>query len=184
MARTYQRTPCRSCGGDKAAHGKSGHSRYCAACLPAAMRERWTKWFYWYCGSCDSPHYCVTCARIKRERFAEARRLRAENRQRSSHPYFRPFNAERFWQHRAHSAVAAAVKRGLLPNLKPGEYACTDCGGVAHEYDHRDYARPLEVQPVCRSCNKQRGTARWPSAEQFQFAKLAPPADQGVRDAA
>lgn len=91
---------------------------------------------------------------------------------RSSSGYFRPFNAERWWQARSHSMVSAAVKKGLLPNLRTGEYACSDCGGVALEYDHRDYGRPFDVDPVCRSCNKQRGTAIWPVAERFDFKKI------------
>lgn len=58
----------------------------------------------------------------------------------------------------AHQAVAAAVKRGDLPPIK--SLACTDCGKPAHDYDHRDYSKPLDVQPVCRSCNRHRGPAR------------------------
>lgn len=27
------------------------------------------------------------------------------------------------------------------------------------DYDHRDYTKPLSVEPVCRSCNKLRGPA-------------------------
>jgi hypothetical protein len=67
--------------------------------------------------------------------------------------------------------VAAAKKQGLLPKLD-GSIACVDCGEAAREYDHRDYARPLDVQPVCRKCNKKRGTAKWPSADQFQFKRV------------
>jgi len=66
-------------------------------------------------------------------------------------------------------AVNAAVRKGLLP--KPTTLTCVDCGKQAREYDHRDYNKPLEVQPVCRGCNKRRGGAipvrvpvfRWPT---------------------
>jgi hypothetical protein len=58
-----------------------------------------------------------------------------------------------------------------LPSLKTGEYACVDCGGVALEYDHRDYGRPVEVEPVCRSCNKRRGRAKWPQPREFKRIK-------------
>ena len=34
-----------------------------------------------------------------------------------------------------------------------------DCGKQAHEYDHRDYDKPLEVEPTCKSCNSKRGPA-------------------------
>lgn len=87
-------------------------------------------------------------------------------------------NAEKFWQSRAHAAVRVAIKRGLLPRLRDGDYACADCGGLALEYDHRDYGRPLDVDPVCRSCNHKRGTATWPSADRYKFARLDEPSQQ------
>jgi hypothetical protein len=34
-----------------------------------------------------------------------------------------------------------------------------DCGAKATAYDHRDHAKPLDVQPVCDSCNSKRGPA-------------------------
>lgn len=53
--------------------------------------------------------------------------------------------------------VSRAIKRG---DLRPArEFPCTDCGGAAVEYDHRDYAETLKVDPVCRSCNLRRGPA-------------------------
>ena len=36
---------------------------------------------------------------------------------------------------------------------------CVDCGDRADRYDHRDYRNPLDVVPVCRSCNHKRGRA-------------------------
>jgi hypothetical protein len=65
--------------------------------------------------------------------------------------------------HRAEGAAAVrqvtrAIRLGQLP--KPSTLQCVDCGNPATEYDHRDYAKPLDVQPVCRSCNKLRGPAR------------------------
>lgn len=55
--------------------------------------------------------------------------------------------------------VARAISKGLLPALN-GLVACVDCGVVATEYDHRDYNRPLDVQPVCHQCNIRRGPAK------------------------
>ncbi|MEJ7746316.1 MAG: hypothetical protein WKF61_06115, partial [Luteimonas sp.] len=121
---------------------------------------------------CNSPWYCVTCTRNKRERMKASM---ANRKTRSESGYFRPINAERWWQQRSHSLVQVAIKRGFLPNLKTGEYACMDCGAVAVEYDHRDYGRPFDVDPVCRSCNKQRGTAIWPTAERFLFERVGTP---------
>lgn len=180
MACAYTPTPCRRCGGDKGPRAyKYARPRYCAPCQTLVSREYWRKNFAWWCGACDSPHYCPTCSSNKKVRQREAAARAVLNRQASQSGYFRPFNAERWWQRRSHTLVKAAVKRGLLPNLKSGEYACADCGSVAHEYDHRDYGRPFDVVPVCRSCNKQRGTALWPDAARFQFARTAPTPDAG-----
>jgi len=57
----------------------------------------------------------------------------------------------------AHNAVGAAIRRGELTH--PSKLPCADCRGAAVEYDHRDYNRPLEVEPVCRRCNLRRGPA-------------------------
>ena len=58
----------------------------------------------------------------------------------------------------AHSAVRRAVKRG---ELQPATaFACVDCGKPAQCYDHRDYSKPLDVVPVCHSCNHKRGPAK------------------------
>lgn len=57
----------------------------------------------------------------------------------------------------AGSAVSSAIRSGLLPS--PRGLVCADCSGPAVEYDHRDYNKPTEVAPVCRSCNLKRGPA-------------------------
>lgn len=55
----------------------------------------------------------------------------------------------------AHKAVNDAVKAGTI---RPAtERACYDCGARANRYDHRDYSRALDVDPVCISCNLLRG---------------------------
>jgi hypothetical protein len=58
----------------------------------------------------------------------------------------------------AQLAVKRAVANGDLAKLD-GSIPCVDCGKPARNYDHRDYHKPLEVDPVCLSCNKQRGPA-------------------------
>lgn len=58
-----------------------------------------------------------------------------------------------------HMAVSKAVRKGLLPKLD-GSIVCVDCGAPAEVYDHREYAKPLEVDPVCRGCNVRRGPAK------------------------
>ncbi len=64
--------------------------------------------------------------------------------------------------HAAKRAVAGAVKAGKLPDRRL--FACVDCGDPATDYDHRDYSRPLDVQPVCRACNFARGPAAYVKA--------------------
>jgi hypothetical protein len=80
----------------------------------------------------------------------------------------------RFWngQSQAHAAVSQAVKKGFLKPAK--EFTCSDCDNPATDYDHRDYGRPLDVEPVCRSCNLLRGKAlpkRWDPEEAAKFVR-------------
>lgn len=60
---------------------------------------------------------------------------------------------------RAHAEVQRAIRRGDLPQLGRRDHGieCVDCGKLAYGYDHRDYTKPLAVEPVCQSCNKLRG---------------------------
>ena len=62
------------------------------------------------------------------------------------------------WQALAGRQVAIAIKQGKLP--RPETLRCVDCGKRAQQYDHRLYAAPLQVEPVCRSCNRKRGPAK------------------------
>lgn len=57
----------------------------------------------------------------------------------------------------AAQAVFNAKKAGLLAPATA--FKCADCDQPAECYDHRDYGRPLDVDPVCRSCNAMRGSA-------------------------
>lgn len=58
---------------------------------------------------------------------------------------------------RAISTVAKAIREGRI--LPASEFKCVDCGAQACDYDHRDYSRRLDVEPVCRRCNITRGLA-------------------------
>lgn len=162
------RTPCNRCGGSKNGH----RGWYCKPCNDALDLERRAKRSL--CGDVSEEHApwsCQACQKIKRARQSEAALRGAAKRRENNPGWAKPWNAQRFWQGRAQSMVAAAKRQGLLP-LLDGTIACTDCGDPAQEYDHRDYGRPLDVQPVCRSCNKRRGTAKWPSVDQFNFPKI------------
>lgn len=67
-------------------------------------------------------------------------------------------NPSRAAQLAAHLAVTLACRQGVIKRAK--EMACVDCGRPAAHYDHRDYSKPLEVEPVCGKCNSLRGPAR------------------------
>jgi len=58
---------------------------------------------------------------------------------------------------KAMALVRTAIRRGELAPAITKE--CMDCGTQAVEYDHRDYSKPLDVDPVCHSCNSKRGKA-------------------------
>lgn len=74
-----------------------------------------------------------------------------------------PERAMKYWMGRAHSVVAKAKVAGILPALD-GSIKCTDCDRPAKVYDHRDYGKPLSVDPVCLSCNRVRGSAQYPTS--------------------
>ena len=67
------------------------------------------------------------------------------------------YDLNRTPQREAHYQVARAIRKGLLPSARI--FGCTDCEAPAIEYDHRDYSKPLQVDPVCRRCNLKRGPA-------------------------
>lgn len=58
---------------------------------------------------------------------------------------------------RAKYDVRNAIRRGEIP--RASSFNCCDCGKPATCYDHRDYLKPLNVNPVCYSCNAIRGAA-------------------------
>jgi hypothetical protein len=53
--------------------------------------------------------------------------------------------------------VTKEIKAGRLAPAK--EFCCVDCGKPAQVYEHRDYNKPLAIEPTCRSCNTKRGPA-------------------------
>ncbi len=58
---------------------------------------------------------------------------------------------------RAYDLVRDAIYRhGTL--RKPTSYDYMDCGEPAECFDHRDYTKPLQVDPVCNQCNIERGS--------------------------
>jgi hypothetical protein len=72
----------------------------------------------------------------------------------------RSLNARGYFtgQTEARAAIAAEVRSGRM--LPASAHECVDCGEAASDYDHRDYGKPLEVDPVCHPCNIKRGSAK------------------------
>ena len=68
------------------------------------------------------------------------------------------YKAQRALRGPAHNEVHKAIEEGRLPRLD-GSIACLDCGKPAQVYEHREYAKPLAVDPTCKSCNVRRGPA-------------------------
>ena len=70
------------------------------------------------------------------------------------------YKVKKSWQRRAAQIVFKAVANKSIS--RPTSCICVDCGATASHYDHRDYSRPVEVDPVCHGCNLRRGTAKYP----------------------
>lgn len=60
---------------------------------------------------------------------------------------------------RANAVIGREVARGRLQPARTLQ--CVDCGRQALDWDHRDYSKPLEVEPTCRACNQKRGPAKY-----------------------
>ena len=68
-------------------------------------------------------------------------------------------------RHNCLKVYVKAIRDGILPSLIGVK--CVDCGKDAQCYDHRDYSKPLEVDPVCKSCNALRGPAKFAFIEEI-----------------
>lgn len=55
----------------------------------------------------------------------------------------------------ATAEVQRAIRLGVL--MRADQFRCVDCDRWAECWDHRDYSKPLMVEPVCQSCNMRRG---------------------------
>ena len=53
--------------------------------------------------------------------------------------------------------VSREIAAGRLQ--KASSFTCVDCSAPATAYDHREYTKPLSVEPVCIPCNVRRGPA-------------------------
>lgn len=66
-----------------------------------------------------------------------------------------------------HKAVKLAIEFNQLPPAY--KKRCADCGCVAELWNHRSYASPLDVEPVCGPCN----FARDPATDVVELVKQA-----------
>jgi formylmethanofuran dehydrogenase subunit E len=125
----------------------------------------------------------IAQARAKREAERAERKKRAARAYAKKHAiryreqalarYYELRNDPEFMRQQALKAIRYAEKKPLARiaqklvqyKVKKGEmrpasdFPCRDCGEPSTDYDHRDYNKPLEVEPVCRSCNLLRGPA-------------------------
>ena len=93
--------------------------------------------------------FCAQCSvYIPRERWARM--------------FCIPCAAQRYLRNgriKAGQLLHREILAGRIP--RPDTMACTDCGAHATQYDHRDYSKPFDVEPVCGSCNMRREPAKW-----------------------
>ena len=61
-------------------------------------------------------------------------------------------------RNKACGQVGHAIRKGLLSPV--AGLTCYRCGKPAKHYEHRDYSKPLDVEPVCVSCNVQLGIGK------------------------
>ncbi len=103
--------------------------------------------------------YFAKCFRCKHEWIPRVENIKTCAKCRS--PYWdkakneKQYNQMRLW---AANIVQNAKRRGFIG--KPDFHKCKDCGKKATKWDHRNYGRPLIVEPVCHSCNIKRSKTK------------------------
>jgi len=108
-------------------------------------------------GKTTAPHsagYCCVCNWSKREEFSLTCASCKETKP-----------ARKRLHRRINAFVGVAVKLGLIPS--PKAFQCVDCGQQACCWEHRDYNKPFEVEPTCKSCDKKRGEGKTISISGF-----------------
>lgn len=93
---------------------------------------------------------CKLCVKIKNKALRASGYMKTYDKERSE-----KLRGTR--QELASRKVRETVKKGKM--LRVDTLKCLDCGRPAEVYDHRDYLKPLEVDPVCKACNWKRGPA-------------------------
>ena len=112
-----------------------------------------TKMAPWYLDRCSKHHdaYVKKCrVRRRRETIAAQKERYAKNGGKVAHVDMQAMSG---------TVIGWANRSGWLPVLD-GSIKCVDCGNEATCWEHRDYSRPLDVDPICQSCNVRRGPAK------------------------
>lgn len=133
--------PCLKC--NRVLHFDDGRRNYCDACRSVKIQTPWSMRRF-DCAMCGSD---ISHRRQGNARFCEPC---AEQRRRK--PELRGLGGNEM----ARKIFRYAVKLGFLQPASG--FDCVDCGKPAECYDHRDYSKPLDVEPVCIPCNSSRGT--------------------------
>jgi hypothetical protein len=104
---------------------------------------------------------CKACAKndVGKHRSENLDRIRQYDRDRGKLDHriklatemTRSWRAEDKRRQTAHTAVAKAIRNGVLTRMP-----CERCGAVKSEGHHEDYDKPLDVMWLCRPCHKQR----------------------------
>jgi hypothetical protein len=100
---------------------------------------------------------CKACAKsdVGKHREENLDRIRAYDRERGklSHRIKLAAEVTKAWRaedkrrNKAHSAVAYAIKKGILTRTP-----CICCGAEKSEGHHEDYSKPLDIIWLCRKC--------------------------------
>lgn len=98
-----------------------------------------------------SKRNCYSCNAIKASRWIKTEKGKVFAKKRAEKQ--RDTTAKQ-----AYRLVSNGIRYNGWP--KPSEFPCSDCDRTASIYDHRDYLKPWEIDPVCRKCNFKRGPGK------------------------
>jgi len=88
---------------------------------------------------------------LEKVRDYDRKRAKIPERIKANVEVNRAWRAEDSRRQVAHSAVARAIRNGLLVRMP-----CIRCGETKSVAHHEDYDKPVEVMWLCQPCHKQR----------------------------
>ena len=87
---------------------------------------------------------------IDRIRAYDRERSKSDSRIRQATEVTRAWRAQDKRRSAAHSAVARAIRKGIIERLP-----CESCGNPQFVAHHDDYDKPLDVRWLCQACHRQ-----------------------------